>query len=125
MTLQSYLWGLRLGTLTSLAAFCAVIFLTDPDDIGVIAFVLFYVTFFLTAGGIGVLLLTWLWRHMAQDLFTLGEIGMAVRQGILLGALLTIIVWMQQVKILVWWIALIVTAGIFLIELYFLTRPKE
>lgn len=125
MTLQSYLWGLRIGTLTSIVAFCAVIFLTDPDDIGTIAFVLFYVTFFLTASGVGVLLLTWIWRKMAREMLTLGEVGMAVRQGILLGTLSTIIVWMQQIKILVWWVALIVIAGIFLIELYFLTRPKE
>lgn len=125
MTLRSYLWGLRIGTLFSFAAFCAVIFLTDPIDIGNVAFVLFYVTFFLTTSGIGVLLLTWLWRRMTKEMLTLGEVGMAVRQGILLGFLSSIIVGMQQMKILLWWDALIVIVGIFLVELYFITRPKE
>lgn len=125
MTLQSYLWGLRIGTLISFAALCAVIFLTDPVDIGMIAFVLFYMTFFLTASGIGVLMLTWIWRRMAKEMLTLGEMGMAIRQGILLGILLTIVIGLQQTKILLWWVTLIVIAGIFLIELYFLTRPKK
>lgn len=122
MTLRSYLWGLRIGTLTSFAALCAVIFLTDPIDIGYIAFILFYITFFLTMSGMSILLLTWIWQHMAKDIVTLGEVGMAVRQGILLGSLMSMLIGMQQMRILLWWDALIVVVAVFLIELYFLTR---
>jgi hypothetical protein len=122
MTLQSYLWSLCIGTLISFSALVGIIFLTDPNDIGNIAFVLFYLTFFLTTSGICVLLLTWIWRKMASEMFTLGEIGMALRQGILLGLLLTILLVMQQMQVLVWWNALIVAGGVFLIELFFITR---
>lgn len=122
MTLRSYLWGLRVGTLMSFAALCAVLFLTDPIDIGYIAFVLFYSTFFLTVSGMSILILTWLWRHMAKDVVTLGEVGMAVRQGVLLGFLMSVLIGMQQLRILLWWDALIVVIAVFLIELYFLTR---
>ncbi len=122
MTLRSYLWGLRIGTLTSFAALCAVIFLTDPIDIGYIAFILFYITFFLTMSGMSILLLTWIWQHMAKDVVTLGEVGMAVRQGILLGFLMSALIGMQQMRVLLWWDALIVVVAVFLIELYFLTR---
>jgi len=122
MTLQSYLWGLRIGTVISFAAFCAVIFLTDPLDIGNVAFILFYLTFFLVISGLSVLVLTWLWRKMARDMLTLGEIGMAVRQGVLIGIFITVIVGMQQMKVLFWWDALIILGIVFLIELYFLTR---
>jgi hypothetical protein len=122
MTLQSYLWGLRIGTLIMVSALCAVIFLTDPNDIGNIAFVLFYLTFLFSVSGISVLVLTWIWRKMASDMFTFGEIGMALRQGFLLGGLMTILVGMQQMQILVWWNALLVVGFGFLIELYFLTR---
>jgi len=122
MTLQSYLWGVRIGTVTSLAAFCVVVFLTDPLDIGNTAFFLFYLTFFLAVSSTSVLILTWLWQKMAKDMLTLGEIGMAVRQGVLIGILITILVGMQQIKVLLWWDALIVVGVVFLIELYFLTR---
>jgi hypothetical protein len=122
MTLRSYLWGLRIGTLICLGAFCAVIFFTDPIDTGFVAFVLFYITFFLMMSGVGILLLTWVWRKMAKEMVTLGEVGMAVRQGILLGSFMTIIVGMQQAQVLLWWSALLVAGAVFLIELYFLTR---
>ncbi|MEN8252293.1 MAG: hypothetical protein ABFQ53_01810 [Patescibacteria group bacterium] len=122
MTLQSYLWGVRIGTLISFTALCSVIFLTDPIDIGSIALVLFYLTFFLTISGTSVLIFTWLWRKMASDVFTLGEVGMAVRQGVLVGILITIIVFMKQIDILLWWTALIVMGIVFLVELYFITR---
>jgi len=122
MTLQSYLWGLRIGTVISFAAFCAVIFLTDPLDIGNAAFILFYLTFFLAVSGLSVLMLTWVWHKMTRDMLTLGEIGMAVRQGVLIGILITALVGMQQMRLLLWWDALIVLGAVFLIELYFLTR---
>lgn len=122
MTLRSYLWGLRFGTLMSFAALCAVIFLTDPREIGWLAFVLLYVTFFLTSAGMGILFLTWLWRRMARDVTTLGEIGMAIRQGILLGVFVTLLVGMQQARVLVWWDALLVLGAVLLVELFFLTR---
>jgi len=122
MTLQSYLWGLRIGTMISFVAFCAVIFLTDPLDIGNIAFILFYLTFFLAVSGLSILVLTWLWRKMAKEMLTLGEIGMAVRQGMLTGAFMTVLVGMQQMKILLWWDTLVVFGIVFLVELYFLIR---
>lgn len=124
MTLQSYLWGVRIGTVISFVALCSVIFLTDPIDIGNIAFVLFYLTFFFTTSGIGVLVLTWLWRKKTKEIFTLGEVGMAVRQGVLIGLLTTIIIGMQQMKVLIWWSALIVVGAVLLIELYFSTRKQ-
>jgi hypothetical protein len=122
MTLQSYLWGVRIGTLISFIALVSVIFLTDPVDIGNIAFVLFYLTFFLTVSGTSVLILTWLWRKMAKDVFTIGEVGMAVRQGILIGILTTILLVMKQMEVLIWWNALIVIGAIFFVELYFITK---
>ncbi len=124
MTLQSYLWGLRIGTIISFAAFCAVIFFTDPVDVGNIAFFLFYLTFFLAITGISILVMTWVWRKMAHSMLTLGELGMAVRQGILIGVLATVLIGMQQAKVLVWWDALLVIGMIFLVEFYFITKQK-
>jgi hypothetical protein len=122
MTLQSYLWGIRVGTVISISAFCAIIFFTDPIEIGNIAFVIFYLTLFCSIAGVSVLTLTWIWRKMASDMLTLGEVGMAIRQGILIGLLSTSIVAMQQMKVLVWWDAIIVVGVVLMIELYFITR---
>lgn len=122
MTLRSYLWGLRFSTFFIFCAWLGVLFFTDPEELGVLAFVLFYVTFFFFVSGVSVLTLTWLWRRMAQDVVTTAELGVSFRQGLLIGLLVSLILLMQQFQILVWWDAILVTAAILLIELHFLTK---
>lgn len=122
MTLRSYLWGVRLSTLVVFAAWVVVLMSVDPESSGVIGQILFYVTFFLFFAGISILLFTFVWRRMTNDMLTVVEVNMSFRQGILLSLLITILIFFQQLGILVWWDALLVAAGILLIELYFLTR---
>lgn len=124
MTLRSYLWGLRLSTLFIFVVWLGVILFTDPIELGVLAYILFYLTFFFWITGCAILALTWLWRRMAADAVTAVELGVSFRQGILIGCLVTLIVVMQQFRVLVWWDAILVTAAVLLIELHFLTRQK-
>lgn len=124
MTLRSYLWGVRLSTLVVFAAWVVVLMSVDPESSGVIGQVLFYVTFFLFFAGLSILLFTFIWRRMTEDMLTVTEINMSFRQGILLSLLITILIFFQQLGILIWWSALLVAAGILLIELYFLTRSQ-
>jgi len=122
MTLRSYLWGVRLSTLVVFAAWVVVLMSVDPESSGVIGQILFYVTFFLFFAGLSILLFTFVWRRMTDDMLTVVEVNMSFRQGILLSLLITILIFFQQLGILIWWAALLVAAGILLIELYFLTR---
>ncbi len=122
MTLRSYLWGVRLSTLVVFTAWVVVLMSVDPESSGVIGQILFYVTFFLFFAGISILLFTFVWRRMTDDTLTVVEVNMSFRQGILLSLLITILIFFQQLGILVWWAAFLVAAGILLIELYFLTR---
>lgn len=122
MTLRSYLWGVRLSTLVVFAAWVVVLTSVDPESSGVIGQILFYVTFFLFFAGLSILLFTFVWRRMTDDMLTVVEVNMSFRQGILLSLLITILIFFQQLGILIWWDALLVAAGILLIELYFLTR---
>lgn len=126
MTFRSYLLNLFTGTFFALMIFGAFVFSTDPKvfSMGVgVSFVIFYVLFFLAITGLSILVLTWLWNKMSGDeMLTVGEIGMSVRQGILLGVLMTVFMFFQQMRIFIWWDALLLTGGILLVELYFLTR---
>ncbi len=126
MTLKSYLFNLFAGTVFALIIFGLFFFSTDPESfsLGISAsFVIFYILFFLSAAGISILSLTWLWNKMSGDeVLTVGEISMSIRQGILLGILMTLFMFFQQMRIFIWWDALLLTGGILLVELYFLTR---
>lgn len=126
MTLRSYLSNLFAGTVFALIVFVLFFFSTNPDSfsLGVRAsFIIFYILFFISMAGISVLCLTWLWNKMSGDEeLTVGEISMSVRQGILVGLLMTLFMIFQQFRILIWWDALLLTGAVLLIELYFLTR---
>lgn len=125
MTLKSYLLNLFLGTIFILSILSIFIIFIRPDEFvfGVMmAFVIFYLLFFLGIAGLSILSLTWLWKKMSGESLEIEDVGMAVRQGILMGILMTILMFFQQMGILIWWDALLVIAGIMLVEFYFLSR---
>lgn len=122
MILSSYLWGLRVSTVMIAFTFCAVIFFVNPHDFGTIAYVFFYITLFFFITSITTLILTKLWYSLIKNEITSKELRIAARQGILLGLLTCILVFLQQLRILIWWDMIIVVIAIFLIELQLLLR---
>jgi 4-hydroxybenzoate polyprenyltransferase len=50
------------------------------------------------------------------------NVGLSFRQGILLAFFCLIILVLQSYRILIWWDALLVLGGVFLMELYFLSK---
>jgi len=125
MTLRSYIWSLRLFTITSLCAFLGVIFFIGPIDVGMVAYGLFYVTTFLWITGCSILVLTHMRERFMQDAILSKDLSVTLRQGILIGLLICILLALQQFRILTWWDALLSIAAILLIELYFITRTQQ
>jgi len=122
MTLKSYLWGMRLSTLLAFAAWGLAVFYTDPEKGGTPIKLIFYFTLFLFLSGVFILMLSLFRRKFGGDGVVLSDLGMSFREGMLLSLLVIILLVLQSFKFLVWWDGLLVVAGIFLIELYFLTK---
>ena len=122
MTLKSYLWGMRFGTFLALISCGLVVFYADPEKGGIPVKIAFYLTFFLFASGIFILILSWARREIGSSGVVLSDLGISFRQGILLSLLVVVLLVLQSFRFLVWWDGLLVVAGIFLIELYFLTK---
>lgn len=122
MTLKAYILGMRFITLFSLIALGAVIFYIDPENSGAIGIVLFYLVVFFVLSGIFNLFLLFIRRKLLGNELAAESIGLSFRQGILLSILVLGIMALQSYQILIWWDALLVVAGVFLIELYFLSR---
>lgn len=108
--------------LMALVAWLGVMYFIAPFDLGLIGYALFYLTFFLFTSGISVLILTTIWRRFAMDKVSTQELSVTLRQGILIGLLMVIILILQQFRILAWWDALMAVTAILLIELFFLTK---
>jgi hypothetical protein len=122
MTLKSYLWGMRFSAILAFTAWALVLFYTDPTKGGVLIKFVFYFTFFLLLSAIFILMLSWAKRKVVKEGGTFSDLGISFREGILLAFLAIALLVLQSFRILVWWDGLLVVAGIFLVELYFLTK---
>ncbi|HBI33898.1 MAG TPA: hypothetical protein DEA43_02710 [Candidatus Moranbacteria bacterium] len=123
MTLTSYLWGIRISTAISFAAWILVIIQMDPQKTGAAGQLLFFVSALLFFSGVFILFFTWMRKKVSgSEDNALAHIGISFRQGILIAILLCLLLILQQYRILTWWDGALAVAGIFLVELYFLTR---
>lgn len=122
MTIRSYLWGMRLCTLTALVALGLVIYYINPVRDGILGQVLFYVSFFFLITGIATLFLFWLRRNFSKEISFQTSAGISFRQGFLIAIAVCALLALQSFRLLVWWDGGIVVAGVLLVELWFLSR---
>jgi hypothetical protein len=121
MTLKSYLWGMRISLILSLAAFGLVVYYVDPEYSGMIGQALFYLTLFLFLTGLFVLIFSKL-KGIAKSENPHLHLGIIFRQSVLLSFLVIFLLVLQSLRALTWWDGLLAVAGVLLMELYFLTR---
>lgn len=122
MTLKSYLWGIKISTAVSFAAWILVVKQIDPEKSGAIGQLLFFVSSFFFLSGLFILFFTWLKKRAMDEDGEFSHLGVSFRQGILMSLLVCLLLFFQQYRILTWWDGALTVAGILLIELYFLTR---
>lgn len=122
MSLKAYIWSLVLSTLLALGAWLFVLFNIDPYESGVVGQVLFYFSFWIFLMGVWVNILVWLRVKFLGGEGAIDTMGLSFRQGFLLALLVIAIIILNALGYFTWWIGLLVTAGIFLVELYFLSK---
>jgi hypothetical protein len=122
MTLVSYRWITRLIVLLALAAEVAVVYSIDPTRKEYVGQAIFYGVLFFALSGIFNLTLLAIRRKLLGEEAALATAGLSFRQAVLLSVLACGMLFLQSLRMLWWWDALLVVAGIFLIELYFLSR---
>ncbi|MFC1644483.1 hypothetical protein ACFL08_00475 [Patescibacteria group bacterium] len=108
--------------MTSLIVWLIVINSIDPVEAGSVGQVFFYLSFWLFLSGIFVLFLSWLRRVFMGEDIAFVCLGMSFRQGVLLAMICIGLLVMQSFGVLVWWDGFLLATGIFLVELYFLSR---
>jgi hypothetical protein len=121
MKLKSYIWGMRVIVLLSLLGAGAIAYSIDPGS-GAIGAAFFYLAIFFALAGFFNLFLLGMRRRLIGEGSAAENVGISFRQGILLSMAVIGILILQGNRLLVWWDALLVVAGVFLIEMYFLSR---
>jgi hypothetical protein len=104
------------------AAFIFVVRLVDYDSSGLAGKMLFFGSLFFALSGFFNLLLLWLRKNQVDAENAFSSVGLSFRQGILLALFAVGLLILQSFRILIWWDGLLLLAGIFLIELYFVSR---
>lgn len=122
MKLKSYVWGMVLLNLILLLAFYLVARNVDPTKSGAAGKALFYLVLFFSLSGIFNMLLLGTRRMFLGSEMVFQGISLSLRQGSLLSMLAVVLLILQSYRALFWWDGLLVLAGIFLAELYFLSR---
>ncbi len=122
MTLRSYLWGIKIIAILSLSAWVFVVFKIDPEKSGLIGQILFFGSLFLAFSAIFTIFLIWIFGKIGREEAEFLHLGMSFRQGMLLAVLAIILLVMQNFRVLTWWDGLLAAVGVFLVELYFLSR---
>lgn len=123
MTLNSYLWGIKIATVLSFGAWALVIWLVDPEKAGVIGQFIFFISTALFLSSVFVFFFTWVkGKSQKSEEAEISHLSVSFRQGILMAILVCALLILQQYRILTWWDGALVVTGILLIELYFLTR---
>ncbi len=124
MAPKLYFWILRFALILGLGTWIWVLFNLDPENSGLIVWILFYGAFFVFLGGFFMSFFTWLNRDLQGEQYSKESLVYGARQGLLLSFLIVALLFFQQKEILLWWDGLLLVAGIFLVELYFLSRRK-
>ena len=124
MSLKAYIWSLILSTFLALGAWLFVLFNIDPFDAGIIGQIFFYFSLWIFLLGVFVNILTWLRVKFLGGEQAVETMKLSFRQGVLIALLLITLLILWASGYFVWWVALLVTAGFFLVELFFLSRDE-
>jgi len=122
MTLKAYIWTGRLLSLLSLAALILIINYIGPDDYGAMGKIVFYLVLGLFLTGFFSLVMLFIRRKTLGEDSAGKNARLSMRQGMLLAILTIALLVLQSFRMLVWWDSLLIVAGIFLVELYFLSQ---
>lgn len=125
MSFRSFFWIMFVEVMLSFLVFGAVLLFIDPTISGFPGKMLFYGSIFFLVAGMCVLVLSWFREKgsTAQDLPE--KLAISFREGILLGFLVVVLLGLQSMRVLVWWVALLVGIGFLFLEMVFLIKRNK
>ena len=126
MSLNAYLFGIKVSTVVAFFAWASVVLYIDPKASGVFGVGLFSLTLFLWLSGVVTLLITWLRKKMSDEERVALTLGESLRQGAFVSLFVLSMLGLQYFSILEWWSGALLTAVFLLFELkYIHAIPKE
>ena len=121
MSLKTYVIGMLLATIVCWGAFGFVVFFVDPDR-GWISIIAWYLTLGLALMGTFTLIGYRVRVAVSHGEELYANLGVSLRQGILLTVALLGVLFLQSLRMLNWWDGGLLVGFIILLEFFFLSR---
>ena len=124
MTVRSFIIGSLFSSIIAWAVWVLIIIFLNPLQAGLLGFILFYLALLLAAGSTFALGGYLMRRLIAPELLPSYAVRTSLRQGVLVGLFLDLMLLLEQMRIYRWWIAVGVTVVALLTEIVFLNYDR-
>lgn len=124
MTVRVFFVGSLITTIISWAIWVAIISWLDPLSAGWLGYLLFFLVLFLAVASASGIIGYVVRRIITPQQLSAYAVRVALRQGLLLGLFLDILLFLQLTRLYQWWIAIIVIVLFLSIELVFLSFDR-
>lgn len=130
MTIRIFLIGTLVSIAISWGILTLIVTSLDPSEAGVLAFSLFFLGSFLATASTAALVGYGVRRFLVRGQHPAHSVRPSVRQGVWIALLLDILLFLQLLRLLRWWIAFIIVLLFLSLEVLFLnydrnTRPHS
>ena len=125
MSLRKYLITLGIATFFCWLAWVLVLSFINPFQAGTIGLFCFYTSLFFYLPGTFAIIGFLLRRVMNRKEAPFRYLGVSLRQGLLLSVLIVGSLFLQGNRLFVWWSLLLLTLGLIILEIFFLTRTPH
>lgn len=120
-TTKHYLIPLLIGSLIAITGFVFTIIYTDPYQTGLLGHLIFYITLFMFTCGIFTLINLVIRKRFFPSIYS--EIfKISLRQGVLIGILITSLIYLEAANLLFWWVGLTLILFLIAIESFLTTN---
>lgn len=122
MALRLYLFGLYSIMFLSLGLWFLLLFNVNPFTAPTWIVIVFYLTLFLFLVGIFAIVGFYfkVWASNREIIFS--HLAPTLRQSALISLLIIGLIFLEQVKALNWWVAILLVAAVIMLELFFRSR---
>lgn len=121
MSLKLYVLLLLIVTLVCWGLFAFVLFSVDPEN-GTLALIAFYAALFFAVMGTFTLIGYGVRSRMSRGEELYANLGISLRQGLLLSIGLIGVLLLQSIRLLNWWDGCLLVGFLVLLEFFFLSR---
>ncbi len=121
MTVRLFIIGALITALAAWGIWLMIINWLDPVEAGVYGYLLFFLTLFLGIASLMALAGYGLRRLLVPAQLPAYRVRYSIRQGILLGLFTDILLFLQRLRLIRWWLVLLLTVVFICTEFFFLS----